>query len=350
MDSKRNRVFLFDGVKPENLTTGLYSFMKENSSVKLVNFLESIGIEFTQSASAKHGVGYSLGYDSNLNRVILYKKDFEFVDESKFKGEFDVDLAGYEYGDIVLYNNKFFEVTNLVPDISSETGGISFLGLYNGVLTTLYIGETSFDNTDVFVDKSFTLSYSFEIKAWAFEHDYKPDFMYSNVDLFTVQRNGTAIQKMNDGDYGDFGDTVKNFEIEITFNAEKATKKRFTTILINLRANDADGVLKIDNFDQVWLRNDYQSSDYITLVNKDNTRYTAGRWAINKFRDIVEDKTVPFIENDEPKASNHNANMVYYKKDRFQDKFLTAKFVYLNSNNYRLSLYDVEALYAKVLR
>ena len=138
---------------------------------------------FTMSDNILRGVGLMSVFDQNLNRYILYKRDYKLKD------------AYYNVLKLQNYKNKFGQYVNtkipntIIDDINSGdfvydsermkfgfSTGIKVNGIY-GLTSEIKFNENSYQ---YFEDASFTISYDLASKQFISFHSYKPAYMYSN--------------------------------------------------------------------------------------------------------------------------------------------------------------------------
>ena len=162
----------------KNLPSVLFKQMKDKF-YKLVDE----EFEFTMSDNILRGVGLMSVFDQNLDRYILYKRDYKLKD------------AYYNVLKLQNYKNKFGQYVNtkipntIIDDINSGdfvydsekmkfgfSNGIKVDGVY-GLTSEIKFNQNSYQ---YFEDTSFTISYDLANKQFISFHSYKPAYIYSN--------------------------------------------------------------------------------------------------------------------------------------------------------------------------
>lgn len=169
VDSKGRSVFSISDRAEDLAVKGLKRFFEENARFKLdEQFKAVLGVPYPLYTTFHPlGIGFALGYDPYHKRVLITKKDYEI------RKEYVNGLSG-----------------------SSSTG--LWLDLERYRTAPFYYGTTPLVGfpSQYFIDRSFTVSYSFISGAWTAFHSYTPNhyfndrvFLYSN-DVY--RHNNTA--------------------------------------------------------------------------------------------------------------------------------------------------------------
>ena len=162
IDSKRGQVFLIAG-KAVDLTafnSGVNKFMKDELPFHILRTFPNVEIDNNFNGIGLHGV-----YDVRFNRVIITKLDY--VPLSK-------DI---EYNE----TNDLFYITDAA-----------------GLEKTVYLKDEKY-----FCNKSWTMSFNFNIGAWVSFHSYLPNFYIEDNTFFYSGKNGCC----------EFDGDVPNFEV-----------------------------------------------------------------------------------------------------------------------------------------
>lgn len=171
-DSNQGKVFLFGSSFEEISANGMMSFFEQNLSIGFVNKFKELtnksfpNIDGINSSS----VGIIATYDPRYKRYILHKKDYDFTEE--YMQLFAGILSHDEALNTNVFNNTilYFEPTDKKFYIKSP----SFLEPQ----------QIDFNNKEVFVNKSWTLSYNTFFKCWVSFHSYMPNIMYNDAQTY----------------------------------------------------------------------------------------------------------------------------------------------------------------------
>jgi hypothetical protein len=204
-----------------------------------------------------------------------------------------------------------------------------------------------------------TLSYDFGSQTWQSHHDYESNFLFNiNSKLYSFN-NGMLYQHnslLNKGLYYLEGGTRTNKEswVDVVFNTHVVNNKYFYGVnWLSEVTSDIGTYLHDDTITQILIYNSYQSSQVVEVTKlrdlavEYTARDTGGKWNFNKFRDIVIDEVrtgvQAILDEDEnfiPTAVTQNK--AWFNKKRFIDNFIVVRFIYSNSENKTLYLYDVD--------
>lgn len=263
-------------------------------------------------------VGHLVGYDKEFNRLLFTKKMYEFK-----------------------YPNLIGETVG--------TGIYNFDGEFyreNGVLL-------EFNDTNYFINKSRTFSYSLESgqESWICEHDYFPNIIfYTSNGLFSVTNkltgnNRSSVYKHNDkltkglfygNKFSSYVDLIYNQSLDITKLLQSIT-------WISEVINENNGVEQFKTISHIMIYNNHQCSGIINLKDKhfEVTRLAKGQWNLNEFRDLVINPNYPILkDNGELNIENINNLKVWFEKSNFISKFITVRFIMDNVDNTTVYLHE----------
>jgi hypothetical protein len=197
---------------------------------------------------------------------------------------------------------------------------IGYDNLYNRIIVTQL---NKLDRT-----KEFTLSYSLDLQAWAFEHDYKPQmFLYTrNNRLFSLK--GKSIYEHNiKGSEVFYDETPIECKLRLSINPEyKLTKNIFNVNWITFILEN-NVYLKDKTFTKIRLYNSYQDTGEIDievfqdLYNKGNVRDVKNTWNFNKIVDNLEE---------------------FYNKNNLIDKFFILELTYIKEEGKEIHIEDID--------
>lgn len=341
----------------------------------LLSFASTLTTEFSfpDSPASHRGVGWLACYDRINHRLILHKKDYDILfgvgsveNPIGFWG-IKNPLITYLDGSIVLNSTTgWFEQYDATED--------QFLELY---LT----------NTDLFENKSITLSYDLEEKHWISFHSYLPQYIFNTYNkwfstqvelsirdtgLNIVQVFNTSAYEHNKGNYLQYYDTYYNHILELVSKETplSSTIKSvgFTGLTREYNSTHRQWV-DIPNitFTKAWLYNDTQSTGLLdTVITNGNDNpfisisysptqvylFKADKaWRLNSFRDLtVTPAAGPFSTSgwaslqsnyyiDKiPLASAHDTTKSQYTIKKFRDKYIITRYYFTPDeiHNYKL--------------
>lgn len=259
---------------------------------------------------------------------------------------------------------KIFLLQNKLEEISVKDNAQFFFNNLKGVNDNPYNGTGFTVGYDVKYNRliltkkgGFTMSYSFDIDggAWAFNHDYTPDYMFhTRTGLFTLNANrifkhGSETKR---GIYYD--NTIYPAYVVGVFNDPKQVEKYYIVMKWRLEIRKLDGSFqRNETLTNMLLWNSYQATNEIDLtrylmpsLSDYNVRKTGGIWRFNHFRDLVIDNTLPFIQSNLPITGNIDMNKPLQLKRRLIDNYLIAKFQYdnqpIDGEQRNLYLYEID--------
>jgi hypothetical protein len=200
---------------------------------------------------------------------------------------------------------------------------------------------------DYFEDKSFTIAYYPEAKAWVSMYDYYPDFLAHTVDKVYSSKN-KSIFKHNSNTQNNFyyTDSIIESFIEPVLNSPAGVKKFssisfFTDVFVKTFTTKA--LQYLDTFTSYFVRNTWQMSKE-TIINNTTTSRNAERiFNTNDFRDFTRNNADPLMDTkyiSQQNASNLNTSKHWSLQKKFVDYFLIPRFKFkqawesinLNSN------------------
>lgn len=237
VDREAHKVNLFDGKAMEALSdNGLKHFLRENLRLVLLDHFPDFKLV---DRKTKFGIGFSIGIDNELNRILITKIDYEPL----HPGELTLTEDGRAF-------------------VNKEGKQI-------------IAGDPSY-----FCNKSFTASYSFEAKQWASFHYYTPNwYAWNRFTMYTF--NDIALWEHNIvGKFQTFYGEFKPMVVEIVARDEAPFKYESTILdTESSRWNDVDYVTGTKaTFNKVIAYNRHQSTGELTMAEQEE-------------RDIIENST-----------------------------------------------------------
>ena len=303
-----------------------------------------------------YSIGVQAIFDYKYRRYILTKKDYTFN-----------TVAG------------IFGYVGNIPEnaIEGVTNGLT-KAWYNGYIYTLYINEltpappanaeylvtrgltevygvkTDFNSIGDFILDSFVTAYYPELQAWVSMYDFGgvPEFKTYTIDKVYSFNGNTLFKHNSDTQNALFYDRETPYTsfVEPILNTPQGVKRfsSFSFITELFRNNGTLDYLK--TFTNYFVRNSYQISDKIEVVNANTARNAEGYFNANEFRDLTRDNSKPLMTDaiiHQPDTANINVNKHWSKQKKFVDYYLIPRLEYtpevltgtnliINSVNYTL--------------
>ena len=241
VDAKRGYVFLlgnnFNSLD-EISNNGMKHWFKENLPFTISKQFPDYNID-----NALNGAGLSMCFDMRFNSFYLTKKDYEANDK------------------VILIDGKFYDkITNL---------------------------EVSLTDSNYFCDKSWTISYNFNIEQWTSFHSFIPDGYIEHVDHFdTVKNNSIWKHNITNKDYQRYYGKLYPFIVEVQSKYDSVNhilnNVSFITE-VNQYFNNYDLVRLIDkSFNKAIVYNSTQNSGLLNLEITNNNLYQKSKYPIVK--------------------------------------------------------------------
>jgi hypothetical protein len=263
VDAKDGRVFqFFEGVQ-EISAQGIKNWFRDNLPMKLLQQLQLFGINdycCVNNNSVK-GVGVRCVYDPRFRRLIVMKRDFEILNQFAFLGYRPVEPPEEPIENNLYYDSEKCEFVH-----------------WDG---EAYI-RIDFDNKDYFINRCWTMSYSFLNKSWVSWHSYMPSYSYSdNLYFYTFN------DRHNDYAWKHGTDTFLNFYGSMWPSFVETVTKSFQTF-------DVDSLKWVghtkywDGITRQWVEdNNYATLDGAMVYNEEQN---SGKVAVA----LLNQQTNPF--------------------------------------------------------
>lgn len=313
VDDKRGHVFLISGNGLQNLTSmesGVEQFFNINLQIQLVKSFPNVPIDNTFNGVGIHGV-----YDAKYNRLILTKLDY----------------------------------TPLVNNI-----------IYKDGVFMIKETEEKIQLTDpkYFCNRSFTISYDFELKSWISFHSYLPSYYVGSSNFFLSGLPTSTWRHLTPPTYCKFYNQQAPYILEYPYAFEfldeilQAVQDYSKTLqYINGDQVEVDDVY----FNKVILYNNQQCSGILNLAPKPKNNlnqymkypiyntdsktilYTKSDnfYKINQFWSLVKDPKQPIFKktclplsfDKELNQANMNYSKMSFKKAPLRAKDLKCRFI-----------------------
>jgi hypothetical protein len=198
IDAKRGQVFLISG-KAIDLTafnSGVNKFMKDELPFHILRFFPNMETDNNFNGVGLHGV-----YDSKFERVIITKLDYTPLSKDiKYNKE----------------NDSFYIIDSV------------------GLETTVFLKDEKY-----FCNKSWTMSFDFNIKSWVSFHSYVPNYYIADNAFFYSGKNGCCDL---DGDIPNFEVIVGEVQppVIITTTTTTTSPPLFTTTTTTTQVADCN--------------------------------------------------------------------------------------------------------------
>jgi hypothetical protein len=253
VDDISGRVFLLTNQLNDLSNAGLRSFFQNNGRVFFLDqFTAQTSDSFPfLSTSSPSGVGYISWYDPRYKRVFIHKRDF------KVTGKYTLLYSLTEEDTEPVAIDDFVIVFN----------GFSFYVDVNGTIT-----QITFDNSEYFENKSFTISYSFLTNHWVSFHSYLPQYgFHGHRDFFTFE-NG--LYQHNIGDFTTYYDTKYPHIVDLIASNDPLNAKQSSSVFYTSETSIYDDTTKQyhripETYTGFIAYNSNQSSGYNSLLLKD---------------------------------------------------------------------------------
>lgn len=322
-----------------DLSKGLRNFWENNGTIKLVEQIKLLTGKFYLETNSIHGVGYMSTYDPRFKRIITHKRDYVIRPE---------------------YISTFVYGTNTTPSIL-WTDGYKFY--YND--STGEPSQVNLTNTTFFINKSFTLSYSFISNSWASYHSYFPSYMFNDHDTFYSSGiNYTGVWKHNYGKYQTYFNTKDPHIVDLVALKNPIQAKALSSVIYTSKCTQYDpNTSQFQNTDETYtsliaynsyqttgkvnttIKNQFEASEYpLTYISKVDNNFR-----INNVRDMTISHNLPIWSNDPnllapypyldkyPNNDNINFAKSYFEMQRLRDHYLGLRFEFNSQYNTKIS-------------
>jgi hypothetical protein len=322
----------------------LYDDQLRVISDELTPFFEDRLQPFLKIALSKFNISYNDGenihtvYDPRYKRVIITKLDYEPIN---FSGPV---LPNTIYEEGVLYYR--------------ESDGAWLTREKNDVVAV------DLGNPQYFVNKSWTLSYSFKQQGWVSWHSYMPRYYFRTRNhFFSAESN--SLWRHNTGRFQTYYGTYYPYILEYISNENVVNTKVFDYIVVQTESFRWAGNLKTEVrdyfFTQMIAYNSRQSTGLIDIISKVETddldilmqdAVFADRnerdWTINNIVDFVDDYDESMFSEDWDQIKENyfidkvvnnnviNTDKPWYELERMRDKYLITRLILNDDQNIQL--------------
>lgn len=269
----------------------------------------------TDNTTDIQGIGVHATFDYKYRRYILAKKDYNFVE---FPTQWLANIptaSPTNYGKMVYYNGIIYVLAAAGTVLPRGNFGIKI------------------DFSTYFEDKSFTIAYYPESKAWVSMYDYYPNFLFNTIDKVYSTKN-TGVFKHNSNIQNNFyyDDTITESFVEPILNTPGGSKK-FSSISfytdVFVKTITTKALQYLETFTSYFVRNTWQMSKETTINNGTTSRNAERVFNTNDFRDFTRDNNDPLMDTkyiNEQNLSNLNVTKHWSLQKKFVDYFLIPRF------------------------
>ena len=320
---KRGRVFQYTSQLEEISNNGMFDWFQENMKFKILDLIPN-----TNTDNPFNGVGYISVFDNRFNLWFLTKRDYILKDKKELK--------------------------NITLDTQNNI-------LYKGF-------AANFDDTKVWKNVSWTLSYSPTYKSWQSFHSFIPNYYIPGIDKF-YSGNDKIYRHWDKATFQTYYDKLYPFEITITTANEQLTSilqsieytlkvqkylgKDYQDLFENHKINFSKAIVSTDNQSSGLLNlikkdnsNPYQSLQYpIKKVNSMDVLYSkieGHKYRVNQFSDLVLDKnnSEPIYIVEENGVDKTINNIDYNKQypQKFRNEFFDITLINDSESDYKFIL------------
>ena len=383
---KESKIYQYNGKSLMPISdVGMSNYFRQNIKNGFREFHHAqtgFDYDFQQNPLGRFGHGFLMTYDSEHERIILTKRDFEISDT------LSNSLLSSDGINIFIFTN--YEQT--IEDC--ERDGYTYLGvqdnrmvfdseqIVNGQATRVlkYVDPDPFSPT--FTDAAWTISYSLQNKSWTSFHSYMPEaYFHVPLGLYSVDWSSNSVYRHNEAyNYQTFYDILRPHIIEYVSLSNPLQTRYWEDIRINseARSYDSENECELDErnitYNKAILYNSRQITGEMELVVRDeetgdffenSAKDLPGfqvkidrherDWSLNDIRDYRTDYSATMFKKDKSSLQSSyyidkivNTSAVSSSKDFTQlellrDKYLVIRLIFDNFGDKKLILnYSVE--------
>lgn len=229
-------------------------------------------------------------YDPKLKRLLVHKKDFEILPA--------------HYGGFI-YHPQTADTPLIGGNVTPNALWYNDHSFYKNDIAGVPV-KVIFDNTEIFENKSFTLSYSLESKYWTSFHSYLPSFLFGNSSTFFSTPSTVSLShplfKHNTGAYQTFYEDKYPHMVDLILKMNPLETKTSSSIFFTSKVTDlSPSLFEEELLDRTYTSfigyNSKQSTGLQTLQPKTQFQLDTssdialikeqdGYWRLNNLRDL----------------------------------------------------------------
>lgn len=333
---------------------GISAWCKENLVMELENYIKrtlSGEYSLSQNTQARFGTGIHAGYDNRFERLLITKNDY------------------YPAQDCILFTQQPAIDGAFVYDSVLQQFGI---GAWDEIQEIGTYTVVDFTDKNYFIDKSWTLSFSFKTKSWVSFHSYLP-YVYLHTDNYLYSINSKSRKNIwmhnKIGSFLKFYGAYCSYIIDYVSLSNPITERIWNDLTLQVEAqkylSDYKDYVAVRNvfFTNIILYNSRQCSGLLNIVLEETlagdystymteqikdvasriiAKHSLGKWNLNQFEDLIVDLDVPMflkdwesIQNDYPIDKLINPDAIstgkeWQELERFRDKYLCVRLIFDN--------------------
>ena len=236
--------------------------------------------------------------------------------------------------------NRIFSFSGQLTDLSLQQGITKLLEENKERMIEVFSMTDFLNYETLFKLGDNVLVYNWITSSFSSIYTYDPDWYIRLSDGNYLSTHGTSFYKHNSDSLPRatyYGTTYDSY-IKMLVNKDYYLTKVFDYIRLDSTSKDANDIDQYeDTFDEIRVTDNYQNSDWVTLILDDNISRKERSFVLPVPRDIV---AYPQKDNkDIFNEDNLNSNLKY--KRRMRDKYLALELKYSNTSNNIISLPDV---------
>lgn len=354
--SERNKSINLLGEGTKQIHNGLDTWFYNNLGSELSKYCyDNYGVPYVHYGNTVNGSGLHAIYDAKFKRILLTKIDYKPI----------VDFLPYVQGDMSLVDKYAYDV---------ETGKFGFVSFED--TTKLALNQVSFDDTTIFENRSWTISFSLLTDSWVSYHSYMPrvylgtpNFLYSHSSIIHPLDN-KLYKHHRKGKFLSFYGQQYSYINEIVSVSNPLIERIWDDVSLRVTAkkylpqHDAYVDVKNQFFNKVIFYNNYQCSGEQEITMKSGILEThaganymmaqvyesqtviannvEGSWNMNNMRNYVDDYNQPlFLSTWDAIKANYpidkvinpaviNLNKDWMQIERFRGKYLIVRLIFTN--------------------
>ena len=275
-----------------------------------------------------YGDGQALSVDSDVKGV------FSFLKNNLVNNINKIDKPVYA-GDLCDRNS---------PPVGNNGIRAVYDFKYNQAIFTFSDGKNINSQECTFETKWFTIAYDERLDVFTSFYDYTPKIYFTDgYKIFSTDRaDSSKIYMHDEGNYCEFYLVVYDSTIKMIVNDHFQYTKVFDNIMYDSQAVDtATGInYNDDTVSTVRVYNDYQNTDFQSLIVNDNIKRKERTWQL-----AIPRNRVLYSTSDSPNIFTDLSPTDKIDGERMRDKYITVDFIYNNLTNRNIAINNLRTIY-----